>query len=284
MLEQDSLVGWVEEAGSDSEEFRQAVHTILEAIASHPLLKRNMIMKGGMLLAIQYQSPRYTKDIDFSTSETLQTIKATDIRQALNESLSDATLKLDYDLDCRVQSYKIRPNPAASFPSIQMKVGYAYKGSPKHRRLLANGSPTIVSIDYSLNELTPNIEELSISHDGKVYVYSLVDVIAEKYRSLLQQVIRNRNRRQDVFDIYMLLQKYKHLMDEEVKARILSSLLTKSKSRNINPLVDSLDNADIRQRAKRDYKTLENEVVEALPDFDKSYEAIRKFYNALPWG
>ena len=43
--------------------FRQAVHTILVAITRSDNLRTNMIMKGGILLALGYESTRYTKDI-----------------------------------------------------------------------------------------------------------------------------------------------------------------------------------------------------------------------------
>ncbi|MEJ2622018.1 MAG: nucleotidyl transferase AbiEii/AbiGii toxin family protein, partial [Candidatus Thiodiazotropha sp.] len=35
--------------------------------------------------------------------------------------------------------------------------------------------------------------------------YSLTDLIAEKLRSVLQQIKRERQRRQDIFDLFLLL-------------------------------------------------------------------------------
>jgi hypothetical protein len=39
-----------------------------------------------------------------------------------------ASEKLDYGLACKVQSSKMKPpSPDASFPTLKLKVGYAYK-------------------------------------------------------------------------------------------------------------------------------------------------------------
>jgi len=204
-IEEYDIKDWVEDASTTSnKEFRQAVHTILSAIASDSNLKANMILKGGILLAIRYKSHRYTKDIDFSTEKPHGgEITEDGVRESLDSSLAHMVEELDYDLDCRVQSSKLQPKPKdrkPTYPSIKMKVGYAYKGTPKHKLLLSWKSPDIVSIDYSLNEATPNIEDLKLNLEEGILTYSLTDLIAEKYRSLLQQVSRKRNRRQDVYD------------------------------------------------------------------------------------
>jgi hypothetical protein len=67
-----SIINWVEQAVSlKNQLFRQAVHIIIHAISDCDNLRSMMIMKGGILLAIEYNSPRYTKDIDFSTEKNM---------------------------------------------------------------------------------------------------------------------------------------------------------------------------------------------------------------------
>lgn len=52
-IEENDINTWVEEASTEgNREFRIAVHTILSAIASDENLKASMILKGGILLAI----------------------------------------------------------------------------------------------------------------------------------------------------------------------------------------------------------------------------------------
>ena len=67
-VEEVNIERWVEAADNDTQkEFREAVHTILAAIAEEKNLRADMVLKGGTLLAIRYHSHRYTKDIGLST-------------------------------------------------------------------------------------------------------------------------------------------------------------------------------------------------------------------------
>lgn len=284
MIEHYDIGEWVDQSPEDQREFREAVHTILASIASDAQLKTSMIIKGGILLAIRYHSDRYTKDIDFSTDKKINDIDVDSLHRSLNDSLRLTVETLDYGLECRVQSIKVNPAhiPDATFPSINIKVGYAYKGSPKHKRLLAEASPTTVSIDFSLNEPIPRIEKLEISDGESIYAYTLTDLMAEKLRALLQQVGRKRNRRQDIFDLFMLLGKFPELTSNE-KSEIHESLMLKARARNIEPTINSLDNSELRDRAHAEYSTLVDEIDGELPDFDIAFEQVKIFYKSLPW-
>jgi predicted nucleotidyltransferase component of viral defense system len=284
VLDDYGITEWVEQAEESQREFRQGVHTILAAIANDPQLKASMVIKGGILLAVRYHSHRYTRDIDFSTSKKLDEIDTDQIKEALNTGFIKTAEALGYELDCRVQSCRVQPasQPDASFPSIKITVGYAYKGSNKHKRLLVNQSPTSISIDYNLNELMPNLETLDIGQGDQLRAYTLTDLIAEKLRSLLQQKIRNRTRRQDIFDLRLLIEKYPDL-DNVEKQGILKSFIEKSESRDITPNQNSLDDTETRKRSQEDYLTLTDEIEGDLPDFDETYDAVNKFYKSLPW-
>lgn len=262
-------------------EFREAVHLILTAIESDPDLRSDMVMKGGILMAIRYHSPRFTKDIDFSTRQTLKEIDLAGFESRFATALAIQVAESEYDLDCRIQSCRILPpkKPDAKFPSIKLTIGYAAKRSPKHRRLQNGDSPDIVSIDYSLNERILAEEELPID-GGSIRVYAFPDLVAEKFRSLLQQVGRNRYRRQDIYDLHLLLDAP---VEPEDRAAILGSLLEKSRSRDIEPDPESLAAPEIRSRAETDYGTLADEVAGELPDFSAAYAKIEGFYRSLPW-
>jgi len=284
MLENYNINDWIKEGPKEQSAFRQAVHTILIAIANDEHLRANMIIKGGILLAIRYQSHRYTKDIDFSTPLNLKELNCETVTQELNKNLLSAVNSLDYDLDCKVQKCKVNPpnKPDATFPSINLAIGYAYKGSKIHKRFLTGNSPTVVKIDYSLNELTPHIENLDLGRNESIKAYTLTDLIAEKLRSLIQQPLRKRNRRQDVFDIHMLLNKFPNLNDTE-KHEIHQSLIQKSESRDIVVTINSFDNPEIKKRAEVNYQSLADEIEGDLPDFDKIFEIVSAFYKSLPW-
>lgn len=283
MLNTYSLEQWVADAEESEEEFRQAVHTILAAIAKTPYLQDNMIIKGGILLAIRYQSNRFTRDIDFSSPKKLRDIPPEQVREQLDQSLTEMVEKLDYDLDCRVQYCKVSPRPDASFPNIELKIAYAYKGTNRHKRFLTGNCPTVVSIDYSLNENTPFVEDLKIGSDDHIIAYALTDIISEKYRAILQQVGRNRLRRQDIFDLYFLLN-ISSDFDEIEKCNILWSLMKKSRSRGLEPTIDSMDAPEIYERCKAEYPSLQDEVDGVLPDFDMIFAHVKAFYRSLDWG
>lgn len=64
----NDIAEWVSSAKNQTEKnFRSVVHIILSAISSHHDLQPEMMMKGGILMAIAYHTGRYTKDVDFST-------------------------------------------------------------------------------------------------------------------------------------------------------------------------------------------------------------------------
>ena len=279
---QHDIAAWVDQAPNDQRELRQAVHTVLAAIAQDTRLRAGMIMKGGILLAVRYHSTRFTRDIDFSTSMKLSEVEPDDVQRRLDASLRLTVEALDYGLDCRVQGCKVNPpnRPNASFPSIELKIGYAYKGTPKHRRLLQHQSPSVLAIDYSLNEAVSNVDEIVIGLDQSINAYPFAELVAEKFRALLQQVGRNRYRRQDVYDLALLSRLPRN---KNLEAAILASLLIKSRARQIEPQRDSLNDAEVKRRAAADYPTLKDEVQGELPDFEQAYAEVIAFYRALPW-
>lgn len=96
----------------------------------------------------------------------------------------------------------------------------------------------------------------------------------------MQQIPRNRYRRQDVYDLKMLTEL--DVSAAEKKA-ILESLMIKSRSRGIEPRFDSLDDVEVKRRAAAEYDTLKDEVEGSLPDFESAYAAVLALYRSLPW-
>jgi Nucleotidyl transferase AbiEii toxin, Type IV TA system len=273
---------WVNEGPENQREFREAVEVVVAAVTGDPDLGGFMVMKGGLLMGIRYHSPRFTTDIDFSSSLSLSDLDPERIGRLFDTGMARASAKSDSNLECRVQSLRVNPpnRPDASFPSIELKIGYAYKGTPKHRRLMQGQSPSVLSIDLSLNETIVEIEALKIDGQDILRAYSINDLVAEKIRSLLQQTVRNRYRRQDVFDLNLLLNLRSDGIDRNA---VLQSLKEKSRSRGIEVRPDSLDDPEVKRRAFKDYHTLANEVSGPLPDFESAYDGLLAFYRSLPW-
>jgi predicted nucleotidyltransferase component of viral defense system len=275
------LDAWVEEGPKNLKEFRQAIRIILTAVSHDLNLRGSMVMKGGILMGIRYHSERFTTDLDFSTSATKGEINVEEFEKNLRHSLSMAAADSDYGLDCQIQGCRINPpNDDYQFPNLELKIGYAYKGTPKHKRLMTGQSPTVVKIDFSLNEPIIDIEEIDLGDGVSLQAYALTDLIAEKLRALMQQEMRNRYRRQDIYDLCFLLES--GISPEQMKL-VHKSLIIKAEARGIVPHLDSLSNTELRRRSHAEYSTLADEIQGPLPDFDESYNLVESFYRSLPW-
>jgi predicted nucleotidyltransferase component of viral defense system len=280
-----NLSEWVRQSENTADTaFRQAVHTLITAISRSDSLHAKMIFHGGLLLAILFQGIRHTKDVDFVTSDHRSQIDIDDFISRLNEEVSVACEILTYGLDCKIQSYRVKPpGENRNFQTIKIKMGYAYKGTSAHRKLIKRECPTVFEIDYSFNEINQRIDTIQLVDGGKIQVYSLPDIVGEKFRAMIQQKIRNRQRRQDAFDIYWLL-KSGYLDDRSLKILVYRSLLMKAKSRNLQVNKHSLSDEEIMKRSKAEYKTLAYEIDGTLPPFEEVYITVRNYYESLPWG
>jgi len=281
-----SIEDWVSGASRDRVVFRQAVHIVLSAIANSDYLKPKMIMKGGMLLGIRYRSTRFTEDIDFSTRMKLSDLDENEFRNELNEALLISSDNLPYGVFCTIQSLGIQPKKNyqnATFPSFNLKIGYARKNDHGEMERLNRGqSPNTIKIDYSFNEISYDVDDLSLDDDG-VLSYNITDLIAEKIRSIIQQPYRNRYRRQDIYDLNYLFTCVS--LDDDELLSILTSLILKSDGRipkgDVN--FNTLDREDIKEYSAKDYGTLSQEVSGDVPDFEGAYNKVNDFYKSLPW-
>ncbi|HEB71929.1 MAG TPA: hypothetical protein ENI77_04845 [Nitrospirae bacterium] len=189
---------------------------------------------------------------------------------------------MSYGLDCRLQSVNLKPNRTeGNFQTLVLKVGYAQKGTPQHKRLLRKNCNNVLEIDYSFNEKISSKETITLTNGGEILSYSFTDLVAEKLRAIIQQEPRNRIRRQDAYDLYRLFKSNEPQSNQ--KKKILKSLIEKSESRNLHVAKNSMANKEIKRRSKKEYHLLKNEIEETLPGFDKVYSAVQEFYESLPW-
>lgn len=283
-IEELDLPAWVARAEPNKQHFREAVHIILTAISLSAELRSTMVMKGGMLMAIRYNSSRFTKDADFSTEEKYLKGDEKELIEELSRQIDTANETLPYDTMCRCQRSEIRPARGdAIFPTLTLSIGYAPRSKPRElMRLLSGQAPTVVEIDYSYNEAVLDVEVLRLTDGEELKAYSFLNLIAEKLRSLLQQPIRKRNRRQDIYDLNLLLTSGQPLSAEEQR-QLLQLIISSCKERDIEATQTSLANPDVRKMAEDGYEDLAPEIEEPLPAFEKAYESVQLFYENLPW-
>ena len=280
------LQAWVDaEEQPDRKPFRQAVQLVLRAIARSPTLSPIMIMKGGVLLALRYRSSRFTRDIDFSTSRTIQNVDVPALLATVEEALAPISADNEHGLALRLQSHEIRPpnRPDMTFPTLQMRIGYASRLLPRLlQRLQSSGSPHVVRADYSFNEWASDIEHQQVD-GGQLSMYPFHDLVAEKLRAVLQQPIRGRERFQDIFDLFLLIESGVDL-DVNDRATILRKLAEASHDRRVplHPLAMRDETVIARSRSQYD-SVLPALVSGPLPTFDDAYAKVQDLFEALPW-
>ena len=280
------VAAWVEKARTDPTTYRQrqAVEITLDAIASTAPLNEHLYLKGGILMGLAYGSPRQTADIDLTAAFASDQDIDTRIQKQLAAALPRSAARLGYpDLILTIHSIKKQPKgifETADAPALKMKVAFAVRGTPEEANLAAGKVPRLIEVDISFNEVLKHFQILELTGGAELRAYSLSELIAEKYRSILQQTIRNRYRRQDTYDLARLLAE--HQPDHDLKIEILETFLAKCQSRNITPSSTSLDDPEVKKRSQSDWQTLKLEV-ETLPDFEACFEPVRAFYKALPW-
>jgi len=283
-----SISEWVEKAKSNPVTYleRQAIEVFLSTLGMVEPYKNQMFLKGGILMAVAYESPRNTGDVDLSTTADPEEGIAEGIKDALDAAFPSVCADLGYPtMMCAVQSFKYFPKgerfPKNQGPAIKMKIGYALRGSAQQRHFDERRSPTTLEVDVSFKEPIGAIQLLNFKEtDKSVKAYSLVSLMAEKFRALLQQEIRNRYRRQDVYDLYSLIIRFP--LDEDEKGRLLEILKEKCVARGIIADRNSLEQEPIVERAKADWSTMELEIGE-IPDFDVCFREVNALYKSLAW-
>ncbi len=288
LLEVD-VAAWVEEAREDSVIYqqRQTIEIVLNTIAVTVPLGTKMFLKGGLLMGLAYRSPRQTTDIDLTTILEARDDSDEKIPGKLNQGFPKIAATLGYsDLIVQIHSVKRQPPripiSRAKFPALKLKVASARRDTRQEITLKAGKPPpVIIEIDISFNEPSlKQIQILKLTNEHELLAYSLVDLIAEKYRAILQQIPRKRQRPQDIYDLSRLITH--EAIDVGVRKIILVTLKEKSRSRGIEPEQDSLSDPEIKRRCKAGWESMRLEIDE-IPEFEACFANSVTFYRNLPW-
>lgn len=243
----NQIDSWSKENQTTTEQARARFmeFVILSCIALYRKTRNSLVLKGGNALRFAYQSPRSTKDLDF-TAEMEGIVDSEDEIRALLTSC----LKLSNDhfgVKAKCQKVERRPsNPKATKPTFLIKVGYQFPEDRYFNNFEDRNFSTFIPVEISLNDLVCETQEWSAVSGLKVC--SLEDIISEKLRSLLQQKIRDRFRWQDVYDICTYVRRGGY-----EKEKVAIFLKEKCKIRDIEVSKSSFDE-DIRNRASMNYE------------------------------
>lgn len=287
-----NIDNWINSSKDENDKkFRQAIHLVLLAISRDSNLSHTLVLKGGIVMSLVYGGSRYTSDLDVSSMIPIKELTPEKLENDLNRYLVAAEIEIGYGLAFKIHSIKPQPKLYldAKYPAYKVKIGFAQKNSTSEmQRLEKKQSPSTVDIDISFNEIITIADTtcIELSKNRNVLCYSLSQIIAEKYRSLLQQPVRNRNRRQDVYDIYHLLNEYTNYFSKnEVKQDVLNKLKNCSIGKNIDKYIckDGIRDEDVRAMALKDFDTLELEIDIKELDPDTMFDEISDYFQSLPW-
>lgn len=290
------IADWIGKAAANPVEHhrRQAVEVLVQAISNTAEMRDILYLKGGALMNIVYGSPRATADVDFTTSAPRSDLEGR-IAALFDREMRLSAIDLGYTgLIFRVQGTEMRP-PDEEFPwpTLRVKIGFASKGTPQEERLATGQAANVLRIDISFNEAVYDWQRIEIqtgepdpygagdAQTATILAYSIYELIAEKLRAIVQQKIRNRYRRQDIFDIARLVSS--HAFTEAEVARIYGIFLPKCRSRGIEPTRDMIDDPELHARSRERYGELRLDAGGAPLEFEADFQAVADLYRSMPW-
>ena len=231
--------------------------TVLSAIAGNRSLQASLVFKGGNALDFVWQPNRSTLDLDFSIDH-----------QQLAFAIEEEVIRRLFDTSLRVvsQRYAVRlavhsvkqepPGRDRTFATYVVRIGYALPDEPKLRARMDQGRPSsnILDVEISINEPIGASSTAALNDSASTLrVATLEDIVAEKLRALLQQPIRNRERRQDLLDIAVIAR----LHPELDLGQVSQFFIAKCEARSIAPHRRMFSDPEILRRASVGYIGLE---------------------------
>jgi predicted nucleotidyltransferase component of viral defense system len=258
---------------------RFAQMVMLESLAAHGLAVQ-LAFKGGNALRLVYDNPRGTIDLDFTARPSVRD-DLDWIRARVGEAV--AAIPADRRFKARVQSIQRRPAAEdATLPTYSIRVGFCLAGDRAFERgAFDRGEPVpeVVDLEISLNDVVCATEPVRLrpGHGGPIQVCTLEDIIAEKLRSLLQQPVRKRFRRQDAYDVARMWRVRGASMNLGLIAAFFRQ---KCAARGIPPLASAFDE-EIRRRAAYEYGTLWDATGDAFIEFDDAWAGVMDLVGRL---
>jgi predicted nucleotidyltransferase component of viral defense system len=279
--------GWSRQNGMSVNEarLRFAQYGILRAIASSRALSGMLVFKGGNALDFVWEPNRSTKDLDFSADmSTIDSSWNLDrLGEFLKTSLEPALRGVTAELGTVFAIHSVDRQPRGDdkhFVTYEIRVGYAHSDQAGLLRRMAENLPStdVIPIEISLNESICASDSVDIQASNDLRVSTLDDIVAEKLRSLLQQPIRNRRRRQDLLDIAVILGESPSL-DGDL---IADYLQRKCVEREIVVSRSAFRHPEIAARAQHQYDLLKSTTRNAFVPFEEAIKRLYSFTDTLP--
>jgi predicted nucleotidyltransferase component of viral defense system len=268
---------WAKENAATQDEARRRFvqFVIIESLARG--LPGKLSFKGGNALRFCYHNPRSTTDIDYTAGAEFGD-DPDGVRSQLDPPLQQ--FSQEYGIACRVQAVHRNPSSAAATkPTYEISVGWSFPGFRNFPGFLESEAPSsaIIPVEISINDIVCEtiIDELEGGRHVGIEVCALEDIVAEKLRALLQQIARNRNRPQDVYDISRLLRV--NSLDE---AKVARYFVAKCQDRGVLAAKSSFVD-EVRERASVDYEQLASSTMDDFVPFGEAWGQVAEFVSRL---
>ncbi len=182
-----------------------AMERVVARIESHEILREQLIFKGGFVMLKNFDSPRFTRDIDALTQDLRKSQLKTFVTTALQKDLEDG---LWYG-EIQFEDLKLQGSYGGLRISFAFHIG-APPSEPLKRKKLSR-----LHVDLSFDSLLNHIkkEKMCSFLEGispvSWSVYPIEWIIAEKLEAVFSRGSIN-SRAKDIFDLNFLLPKIKN--------------------------------------------------------------------------
>jgi len=250
---------------------RYAQYGILRSIAGSQRLNELLVFKGGNALDFIWSPNRSTTDLDFSSLEKIEAAE-------LKSRGVDASSR---QLGTLYQVYRVERRPPGAdklFAAHAVSVGYALPDQQTIRTKMANRQPVsqAIPLDVSLNELVCADVRVDVAGSRGLRVSTREDIVAEKLRSLLQQPIRDRYRRQDLLDIVVMFR------GAPLDLSLVSTFLVqKAAARDVSVSREAFRMPEIARRAGQNYDALAQTTRTTFVPFDEALGVLLELVGRL---
>jgi predicted nucleotidyltransferase component of viral defense system len=262
---------------------RFAQYAIPRAITQSRDLSSSLVFKGGNALDFVWRSNRSTKDLDFSAELTDFGPDLVSARMVIARLFTDSlnAVRPLLQVACRLQQIVQQPPGIdKTFITYRLSTGYALPDQERVRARIDAGQPSdqTIKVDVSVNESICEDVLVDIAGRLPLRVSTLEDIVAEKLRSLLQQPLRNRTRRQDLLDIAVILKSETQLDHQKV----VDFLWRKARIRNISVSRSAFRSLEVLDRALVDYAELAATTRQLFVPFEEACDLLSRFVDFLP--
>lgn len=257
---------------------------ILLAIARHQFAVKSLVFKGGTALKKCYfgSQYRFSQDLDFTLVGDLSKVELDQVIEEITNQARKIANSYDQNIIFTFKSYKEQE------PHPHDQQAYIIKAQlPWHNQPL-----TKIKLEISRNEfmLKPSvlrtiIHEYGESFKEQLQVYTLEEILAEKYRGLLQNQQKMqqrtwiRSRVRDFYDLWHILDQFRNELD---LTGFKDFFIQKCSYKDIKfSSSDQFFEPNYLNRIKSDWEQFLSMLIEKLPEFDELVDKLKISTNEV---